>query len=288
MTRSRLVRWVVPTAVLVLSLGLVGGSAATGAPPAGGPRPTSTAAAVGDAPCDYTSPCEPVIGAGVGMAVPLVWPWLRGNDGGWDHFTSCCSQINPAGLGTVTGLLNNHPGVVVPGGGSSVLGQTDGGGTAAVVYSVSGASYRYARFLSKVSRNQALTEPTVVDWAVSSDVYSYSCLQRGATRSPVTDCGNGIHQYTRGAVRVPVPADQRAYAVVAPINYWARVVDSRGRPLANPYRRSTGHWLLRAQAQYHGWLWTVEWTVGNVGVGRVAGSSFISGSRIVLTDGPFN
>lgn len=112
--------------------------------------------------------------------------------------------------------------------------------------------------------------------------------QRGAVRVPVTDCGNGIQQYTRGIVQVPAPADPRAYTVGVPISYWARVVDSRGRPPANPYQRSTGHWILRTQTQYHGWLWTVEWTVGNIGVGRVAGSSFINGNRMVLAAGPFN
>jgi hypothetical protein len=277
-------RWALalPAVLLALSSTVAGGDAAARVPV----REARAVAPV--PPCtDTLGGCEPVVGTGIGMAVPLVKPWLRGNDGGWDQFTLCCTQVNPGRLGTVTGLLNDHPATVVPGGGSEVTGSVvSGSGTAAVVYGVSGSTYRYARFLSGISRGRR-SDPDLDIWAVSSDVYSWTCRQRGASRNPVADCGNGIHQYTRGDADVAPPADPRAYAVVLPISYWARVVDSRGRPLANPYRRSGGHWLLRAQAQYRGWLWTVEWTVGNVGVGRVAGSSFVGGSRIVVTDGPF-
>lgn len=288
---SRSPRWavLVPAVVLALSLGPAGSNAATRAADEG-KAPASMASSALDAvpPCLNTDSCEPVVGTGAGMAVPLVRPWLRGTDGGWDQFTLCCTQINPSRLGSVTGLLNGHPAVVVPGGGSEITGlRVTGSATSSIVYGVSGTSYRYARFASAVSRGQQL-DPDLDNWEVSSDVYSWTCRQRGAGRNPVLDCGNGIHQYTRGQAQVSPPADPRAYAVVVPLSYYARVVDSRGRPLANPYRRSTGHWLLRAQFQYHGWLWTVQWTVGNVGVGRVAGSSFIGGSRIVLTDGPFN
>ena len=204
---------------------------------------------------------------------------------GSDPRVASRTQINPGHLGAVSGLINDQPAVVVPGGGFEVGGSLTGSATSTVVYGVSGTSYRYARFVSAVSRRQ---DAAVESWTVSSDVYSWSCRQRGAGRNPVTDCGNGTQQYTRGRVGVPAPADPRAYSVVLPLSYYARVIDSRGRPLANPYRTSTGHWLLQAQAQYHGWIWTVEWTVGNVGMGRVAGSSFIGVSRIVLTDGPFN
>jgi hypothetical protein len=226
------------------------------------------------------------------MAVPLVKTWLRGNDGGWSHFTICCTGINLPEAGTMTGLLNDHPATVVPSGGGGDGFDTTGSGTASVVYGVSGANYRYARFASSVSRGleNSADPDSLLTWSVSSDVWSWSsCRQRGATRVPATDCGNGIQQYTRGRLGpTPRPANPLVYAVSLPISYWARTVDARGRPLANPYRTSTGHWVLRAQAAYHGWLWTVEWTVGNVGVGRVAGSSFISGDRIVITTGPFN
>lgn len=284
-------RWALPlpAVLLALSLGAAGGDAAARTPAGGSARASAaSAAAMPIQPCIDASACEPVIGTGAGMAVPLIKPWLRGNDGGWDQFTLCCTQINPGRLGSVSGLLNDHPAVVVPGGGTEIVGlRVSGGATSAVVYGISGPYYRYARFVSGTSRGHQ-SDPELNPWTVSSDVYSWACQQRGARRDPATDCGNGVHQYTRGQADVTPPADPRAYAVVLPINYYARVVDSRGRPLANPYRRSTGHWLLRAQAQYHGWLWTVEWTVAGVGVGRVAGSSFISGSRIVLTDGPFN
>jgi hypothetical protein len=221
------------------------------------------------------------------MAVPLIRPWLRGNDGGWDRYTICCTQLNPGRLGSVTGLLDDRSAVVAPGGGSGVDGSLAGTGTSTVVYGVSGRSYRLIRYRSSVSRMQ-LADPAAFSWQVSSDVYSWSCLQRGTSRNPAADCGTGTHQYTRGQLGVPAPGNPLAYSVRVPISYRARVVDSLGRPLAVPYTSSAGHWLLRAQAQFHGWLWTVEWSVGRVAAARVAGSSFVSGDRIVLTDGPFN
>jgi hypothetical protein len=295
MARSVRVRWIIPAVLLALGSVVVGGSAATGATPgeqAAQTAPIPVLTGYGTQPCFGVSPCETPVGAGVGMAVPLIKTWLRGNDGGWSQFTLCCTGINLPGAGTVTGLLNGHPATVVPSGGTSRSGDLTGAASASVVYGVSGASYRYARFASAVSRTlEDATDPdgSALIWTVSSDVWSWSsCRQRGATRVPATDCGNGIQQFTRGLSRTPRPANPQSYTVALPINYWARVVDSRGRPLANPYRTSTGHWILRTQAAYHGWLWTVEWTVGNVGVGRVAASSYISGDRIVLTTGPFN
>lgn len=294
MARSPRVRRVVPAVLLALAPVVVGGSAATGAPPpAGAARAVSMPVPPGsqERPCRTDLPCETPVVAGVGMAVPLVKTALRGTDGGWSHFTICCTGINLPAAGTLTGSLNDHPAAVVPAGGTGIAAGVDGSATASVVYAVSGASYRYARFASLVSvdRENNADPASALVWTVSSDVWSWpACRQRGATRVPATDCGNGTQQYTRGRLGpTPRPANPQAYEVALPISYWARTVDSRARPLANPYKTSTGHWILRTQAAYHGWLWTVEWSVGNVGIGRVAGSSYISGDRIVLTTSPF-
>ena len=105
---------------------------------------------------------------------------------------------------------------------------------------------------------------TSVRWADA-----FACTQRGSTRNPLVDCGNGTHRFTRGSTQVPTVDWDAGYAVSLPISDYARVVDIHGRPLGQPYRTSTGHWTLNAQPQYHGWLWTVEWDItGVAGPGR--------------------
>jgi hypothetical protein len=287
-------RWVVPlpAVLLAMSLGIAGGDAVAAPAPAPAPRAaTAVTAAAADAPCAHSRGCEDVVGVGVGMAVPLIRPWLRGNDGGWYDFSICCGGINPDRLGSVSGLLNDKTAVVVPDGGTADLNEAVSGvGTSAVVYGVSGRAYRYAKFASDVQREREFLDTGIVDelWSVSSDVFTWSCTQRGASRNPVADCGNGTQQYTRAFAKIEPTPNPAAYAITLPVNYSARTVDSRGRPLSTPYKRATGHWTLRMQAQYTGWTWTVEWSVGGIGVGRVAGSSFKTATHVVLTDGPLS
>lgn len=286
------VRWAVPVAAaaLVAPVALVGASAAAGPPVQ---RVQQAAGTVVDSfPCQGTVGCEPVFGAGVGMAVPLIRPWLHGTDGNWyirpDHV-----ELNQGDAGRLSGTLNDKAAVVVPAGVSlqnyeqsySVIGF----GSATVIFNVSGSSYRRAVLKSTVSRSADLTvQPAQTRWEVDSDLYAFACTQRGSTRNPLVDCGNGTHQFTRGSAQLPTADWQTAYTVTLPINYYARAVDIHGRPLGTPYRTSTGHWTLNAQPQYHGWLWTVDWDITGVAAARATGSVFASGLRQIFTDGPFN
>jgi hypothetical protein len=281
------VRWAVLVAVgmLVAPLALVSAGATTGPASARSQR-ALTAAAFTGSPCQWPGACEPVVGTAAGMAVPLIRPWVRGTDGGWNLFTSCCSEVNPNHRASVSGTLNDKPATVVPGG-SEDSGGIVGTGSSTVIYNISGTSYRLARLLSKVTRTNLLNQVGATDWLVNSDLYAYACSQRGSTRVPAVDCGTGTHQFTRGHAEVAMSEGDTVYTIAVPINYYVRSVDFLGRPLGTPYRSSTGHWTLNAERQYQGWLWTVEWSVNGVATARIAGSSFSSGSHITLTDGPF-
>lgn len=243
-------------------------------------------AAVGT-PCDVDGSCEPIIGVAGGMAVPLLRPWLRGNDGGWDRFTTCCAEVNPKRLATVSGLINSKSVTVVPSGGAEFGGPVYGHGAASVVFAVSGRSYHYTRYAAQVTRINTLSGTT--GWNVVSYARSYSCHQVGAARVPTRDCGRGTEQRTHGSLNVTTPSDPTApYTVNVPITYISRPVNASGTPLGPATRTSTGHWRLSAQSAYHGWLWTVEWSVNSIAMARIAGSSYATSTRIYLTDGPFN
>jgi hypothetical protein len=251
-----------------------------GDPVAAAPAPPSTAP-----PCLFTFDCEPIVGAGATMAVPLFRPAVQGNDGGWTLPTMCCTAINLAGARTVTGVVNGKPAAIVPDGGSGVLGGSIGStGETSIVYAVSGRSYRYVKYASSVSRSNFDLEPTW--WGVTSDAYSWRCTQRGTRRDPVADCGTGTHQFTRGTMNVDSPpADPEDYSVTVPVAFSERKVDSRGRPLTTPYRRSTGSWTLRTNKFHARWYWTVDWTVAGIGTGHVYGAASNDGSRITVGSG---
>ncbi len=202
-------------------------------------------------------------------------------------------ELNPGQRATLSGALNDKAAVVAPWGLSD--GDHDygyhivGAGSSTVVFDVSGRSYRRAVLKSTVSRSADTTvQPAQTKWEVASDLYAFACAQRGSTRNPLVDCGNGTHQFTRGSTQVATADWDAAYTVSLPISYYARVVDIHGRPLGQPYRTSTGHWTLNAERQYHGWLWTVEWDITGVAAARATGSVFASGLRQILTNGPFN
>lgn len=252
------------------------------------PRGTVTSV---DACTEFSSgDCTPVVAAGAGMAVPLLRPWLRGTDGGWWQLTMCCASSNYAQRPTISGLLGGWPAAVVPQANTGIgTDAVDASGASTYTYAGSGGTYRLIRVRSKVGReaeDAAQPATTPYTWTVASDVFTYTCRQRAATRDPLRDCGTGTQQYTRGRLVTPNSTLTSAFRVVVPIDYFVRSVDNKGRPLTTP-RTSTGHWTLTATPSYHGWLWTTEWNVNGVGFGRVAGSAFRSGQQIVLTDGPF-
>jgi hypothetical protein len=160
-------------------------------------------------------------------------------------------ELNPGQRATLSGALNDKAAVVAPWGLSD--GDHDygyhivGAGSSTVVFDVSGRSYRRAVLKSTVSRSADTTvQPAQTKWEVASDLYAFACTQRGSTRNPLVDCGNGTHQFTRGSAQVPTADWDAAYTVSLPISYYARVVDIHGRPLGQPYRTSTGHWTLNA------------------------------------------
>lgn len=253
--------------------------------PSGAHRAEVTASVI--SPCSLDGSCEPIIGAGAGMAVPLLRPWLRGNDGGWSRPTLCCTIVNSRHLASVSGLVNSKSVAVVPTGGAQVGGPVFGHGAASLVLGVSGRSYHYIRYASQVQRWDEVGGTT--NWRVTSYARSYSCHQVGATRVISRDCPRGTEQRTHGTLDVPTPGNASApYTVNVPITYVSRPVNGSGTPLGSPTKTATGHWRLSAGKVYNGWLWTVEWSVNSVAMARIAGSSYATSTRIYLTDGPFN